>query len=411
MEDYAKSKMELAPRDIVSRAMITELGKGRGLVHEVSGMSHLLLDMRHLGEELIDERLPMIKEIAVKLLGLNPAHDPLPVRPAAHYTMGGIHGNLTGQVMKDDSSTPVEGLWAAGECGCVSVHGANRLGSNSLSHCVVWGRITGEEAARRAMDTKSSPDAGEVKEGAPAACGRLDDLLTRTGKENPYQIRRELWETMDAGVPVYRDEQGLQKASSTLAALRQRFRDVGVSDPSEVFNTNLRDVLEIGSMLELAQAVAVGALMRKESRGSHARVEYPGARRRELPEAHAGLQDRGASPALVHPRGTDPLGTDGKEVLMESRKRLTDLRGPQSRIGRLLSFSFEAYLHMFTNRIMVFLSLVYAACIAFYFLVPGAGRAAEGPYRGGVAPVDTPVLRGAERARPGLGHGAWRSAT
>ncbi len=275
MEDYAKSKMELAPRDIVSRAMITELGKGRGLVHEVSGMSHLLLDMRHLGEELIDERLPMIKEIAVKLLGLNPAHDPLPVRPAAHYTMGGIHGNLKGQVMMDDSSTPVEGLWTAGECGCVSVHGANRLGSNSLSHCVVWGRITGEEAARRAMDMKSLPGAGDVREELQAACGRLDDLLRRTGKENPYQIRRELWETMDAFVPVYRDEQGLQKASSTLAELRQRFRGAGVNDPSEVFNTNLRDVLEIGSMLELAQSVAVGALMRKESRGSHARVEYP----------------------------------------------------------------------------------------------------------------------------------------
>ncbi len=274
MEDYAKSRMELAPRDIVSRAMITELAKGRGLLHEVSGMTHLLLDLRHIGEEKIDERLPMIKEISMKLLGINPAHDPLPIRPAAHYTMGGIHENIEGQVMRDDASTPVEGLWAAGECGCVSVHGANRLGSNSLSHCVIWGRITGEAAARRAMALRNAPAADDVKAELDAACGRLDGLLSRTGAEDAYQLRRELGETLDAFVHVYRDEQGLKKAESALASLRARYGDVGVQDTSEVFNTNLRDVLEIGSMLELAQTVAAGALQRKESRGSHARVEH-----------------------------------------------------------------------------------------------------------------------------------------
>ena len=275
MEDYAKSKMELAPRDIVSRAMITELAKGRGLLHEVSGMTHLLLDLRHIGEEKIDERLPMIKEISMKLLGINPAHAPLPVRPAAHYTMGGIHENLQGQVMSDDSSTPVEGLWAAGECGCVSVHGANRLGSNSLSHCVIWGRITGEAAARRAQAIRSSQSGDDVKAELDAACGRLDTLLSREGKEDAYQLLRELGETLDNFAHVYRDEQSLIKAETTLASLRERYREVGVQDTSEVFNTNLRDVLEIGSMLELAQTVAAGALHRKESRGSHARVEYP----------------------------------------------------------------------------------------------------------------------------------------
>ena len=275
MADYAKSKMELAPRDIVSRAMITELGKGRGLVHEVSGMSHLLLDMRHIGEDKIDERLPMIKEISMKLLGINPAHAPLPVRPAAHYTMGGIHVNLQGQVMRDDASNAVEGLWAAGECGCVSVHGANRLGSNSLSHCVVWGRITGESAARRALAERALPDEGGVKDQLDAACARLDALLTRKGKEDPYQLRRELGETMDAFTHVYRDEAGLRKAGTALAALRARWRDVGVSDPEQQFNTNLRDTLEVGCMIELAETVAAGALARKESRGSHARVEYP----------------------------------------------------------------------------------------------------------------------------------------
>jgi succinate dehydrogenase / fumarate reductase flavoprotein subunit len=275
MQDYAKSKMELAPRDIIARAMITEMGKGRGFVHEVTGMSHLLLDMRHLGEEKIDERLPMIKELAEKLLGMNPAHDPLPVRPAAHYTMGGIHENLQGQVMMDDAATPVEGLWAAGECGCVSVHGANRLGSNSLSHCVIWGRITGEAAARRALATKSFPRQEEVKEQLDAASHRLEELHARREGEDPYQLRRELWEIMDSSVHVYRDVPGLEKARAKLAELQGRFAEIGLSDRDETYNTEYRDSLEIGNMIELARAVVASALTRRESRGSHAMVEYP----------------------------------------------------------------------------------------------------------------------------------------
>jgi succinate dehydrogenase / fumarate reductase, flavoprotein subunit len=275
MEDYAKSKMELAPRDIIARAMITEMSKGRGLVHEVTGMGHLLLDMRHLGEEKIDERLPMIKELAMKLLAMNPAHDPLPVRPAAHYTMGGIHENIQGQVMKDDASTPVEGLWAAGECGCVSVHGANRLGSNSLSHCVIWGRITGEAAARRALATKSFPGQDEVRDQIEAAAARLDELRSRRGGEDLYQLRRELWETMDSWVHVYRDQPGLQKARAKLAELHGRFATIGLSDHEETYNTEYRDALEIGNMIELARVVVASALTRRESRGSHAMVEFP----------------------------------------------------------------------------------------------------------------------------------------
>jgi succinate dehydrogenase / fumarate reductase flavoprotein subunit len=275
MQDYAKSKMELAPRDIIARAMITEMSKGRGLVHEVTGMSHLLLDMRHLGEEKIDERLPMIKELAEKLLGMNPARDPLPVRPAAHYTMGGIHENLQGQVMMDDTSTVVEGLWAAGECGCVSVHGANRLGSNSLSSCVIWGRITGEAAARRALATKSFPRQGEVEELVGAASRRLDELRSSRGGEDPYQLRRELWEIMDSSVHVYRDKAGLEKARAKLAELQGRFGEIGLSDREETYNTEYRDALEIGNMIELARAVVGSALTRWESRGSHAMVEHP----------------------------------------------------------------------------------------------------------------------------------------
>ncbi len=274
MEDYAKSKMELAPRDIVARAMITELNQGRGLLHEVSGMRHLSLDLRHLGAETIDERLPMITEIASKLLGVHPAHELLPVRPAAHYTMGGIHENLDGQVMLDET-TPVEGLWAAGECGCVSVHGANRLGSNSLSHCVIWGRITGEAAAHRALGTAALPDADASREAVSRAAARLAALRARRGGENPYQLRRELGETMDAWAHVYRDGEGLAKAEAKLTELCARFGEVSLGDLGAVYNTNLRDALEIGNMIELARTVVAGARERHESRGSHAMIEHP----------------------------------------------------------------------------------------------------------------------------------------
>jgi len=231
--------------------------------------------MRHLGEDKIDERLPMIKEIAKKILGINPAHEPLPVAPAAHYTMGGIHENIKGQIMKPDSSGPVDGLWAAGECGCVSVHGANRLGSNSLSHCIIWGRITGTEAERHARAAKSAHDVSEVRGQIDEAVQRLDTLLARESGENAYQLKRELWETMDAYVNVYRDAAGLEKAAKKLLELRGRSAGIAVHDKSGVYNTNFRDALEIGNMIELAQTVVAGALQRNESRGSHARIEYP----------------------------------------------------------------------------------------------------------------------------------------
>jgi succinate dehydrogenase / fumarate reductase, flavoprotein subunit len=275
MESYAKERMELAPRDIIARAMITELNAGRGLVHQVSGMRHLLLDMRHLGEEKIDERLPMIKELSMKILGINPAKEPLPVSPAAHYTMGGIHEDIDGQVMSDDSSRTVEGLWAAGECGCVSVHGANRLGSNSLSHCVIWGRITGEAAQNRASAVGAEPETSDIQDQIGAAADRLEAFKSHDGGEDPYQLRRELWETMDAFVGVYRDASALEKAQVKLGELRGRYPEVRVRDKTTVFNTNMRDALELGSMIELAQTVVAGALQRRESRGSHARTEYP----------------------------------------------------------------------------------------------------------------------------------------
>jgi succinate dehydrogenase / fumarate reductase flavoprotein subunit len=189
--------------------------------------------------------------------------------------MGGIHENLEGQVLLDDGATPVAGLWAAGECGCVSVHGANRLGSNSLSHCVIWGRITGEAAARRALGQASFAEGGEAGDAVDGACGRLEGLRARQRGEDPYELRRQLWETMDAHVHVYRDTSGLQQAQTALSELRARYSQARVSDRSEIYNTNLRDTLEIGNMIELAQTVVAGAMRRRESRGSHAMVEFP----------------------------------------------------------------------------------------------------------------------------------------
>jgi succinate dehydrogenase / fumarate reductase, flavoprotein subunit len=275
MSQYAKSRMELAPRDIIARAMTTEILQGRGLVHEVSGMSHLLLDMRHLGEQKINERLPMIKELAHKLLALNPAHDPLPVAPSAHYTMGGIHTSIRGEVMNAGGSGPVDGLWAAGECGCLSVHGANRLGSNSLSACVIWGRLTGEAAARRALETRAAPDPADTADQVSAAAARLAALRGRRGGEDVYLLRRELQETMDAYVPVYRETAQLEKARVKLEELHGRYENIGLTDHEAVYNTEVRDVLEIGSMIELARVVVAGAAGRRESRGSHAMREYP----------------------------------------------------------------------------------------------------------------------------------------
>ncbi|MDG6931402.1 MAG: succinate dehydrogenase/fumarate reductase flavoprotein subunit [Nitrososphaerota archaeon] len=273
MEDYAKSKMELAPRDIVSRAIMTEINQGRGFVDETSGFKYVQLDLRHLGEAKIDERLPMIKELVEKTLGFSPVKEPIPVRPAAHHTMGGINVNLRGQVMLDEGNA-IEGLWAAGECGCVSVHGANRLGSNSLSQCVIWGKMEGEAAAELAMKNELMP-VDDIAGMLDSAEGEIDGLLANQGTENPYQLRKELWDTMDANVYVFRTVAGLETARKKLRELRDRYREIYVSDKGSVYNANLREAIEIGNMIELAQAIVEGAINRKESRGAHAMVEFP----------------------------------------------------------------------------------------------------------------------------------------
>ncbi|MEM3852633.1 MAG: succinate dehydrogenase/fumarate reductase flavoprotein subunit [Methanomassiliicoccales archaeon] len=273
MERYAKSKMELAPRDIVSRAIVTEIREGRGYVHEESGLGYVHLDLTHLDSKLLDERLPMIKELSMKTVNIDPHSEPLPIRPAAHFTMGGIHVNINGQVMLN-GSTPASGLWAVGECGCVSVHGSNRLGSNSLSQCSVWGRIAGNAIASF-VSGAARPDKKKAEERALQEEKRIGALLEGKGDVNPYALQTRLQSTMDNLVYVFRKMDELMKAKKEIENIKKDYSRVQVTDKGHAFNTNLKDTLEIGHLIELAQVIVECAMNRKESRGAHFMEEYP----------------------------------------------------------------------------------------------------------------------------------------
>jgi len=266
MEKYAPTKMETAPRDIVSRSEITEILEGRGF-KSPEGMDYVHLDLTHLGAQKINERLPLIREVTIKFAFLDPIEKPIPIRPAAHYCMGGIHTNIEG-------ATPVKGIWAAGEAACVSLHGANRLGSNSTAECLVWGKITGDKAARYAAAQKSLP---------PVPQKKVQDEEKRVfeqvghgdGSEDVYVIRNELQKTMDNNVGVYRTGPQMEEALKKIKELKQRIKRVKVKDDSRIYNTNLINVIETTNLIELAEIIVVGGLARTESRGAHSRRDYP----------------------------------------------------------------------------------------------------------------------------------------
>jgi succinate dehydrogenase / fumarate reductase flavoprotein subunit len=264
MKRYAPGKMELASRDVVSRAMTTEMDEGRGLTDE-QGRVFLSLDLTRIGAEKVKERLGGIREIAMKFRGIDPIESPLPVRPVCHYTMGGIDVDI-------DGATRVGGLWAAGEAACVSINGANRLGANSTAECLVWGRITGEAAARYASSgSGEAPEAGQVAEEEKRI---FDGIFHGKGGTNPYEVRDELQRTMDADAYVFRTGEGLARALGSVRRLRAE-DFLHCDDQSRQYNTNLTNVLEVDSMLLAAEAFLVGALARTESRGAHARRDYP----------------------------------------------------------------------------------------------------------------------------------------
>ena len=260
MERYAPNMMELASRDVVSRAEQTEINEGRG----VDGC--VLLDVRHLGEKVIDEKLSQIRQLGIDFAGADMAHEPVPIRPGMHYQMGGIKTDV-------DGLTNVPGLYAAGETACVSVHGGNRLGANSLLDTLVFGRRSGEHAVDY---VRSKKHAGIDDGAADGDKAQIRAMLARDGGGELFgAVRRELGETMNTHLAVYRDEDGMRAAFEKLGELRARFDKVVVHDKGKVFNTNLIFTLELGFMLDCAEAIILGALERKESRGAHTRTDMP----------------------------------------------------------------------------------------------------------------------------------------
>jgi succinate dehydrogenase / fumarate reductase flavoprotein subunit len=263
MQRYAPKLMELAPRDMVSRAETTEILEGRGL-ETPEGQPYLELDLTHLGAERINTRLPLIREVCMKFLGLDPITKPIPIRPVAHYSMGGIETDING-------ATRITGIWAAGEAACVSLHGANRLGSNSTAECLVWGGIAGEEIVHALPKLAVLPVSDEK---VRASEQHVAALLAREGSENPYELRRELRALMDTHVGVFRTGDGLAKALAAVRELRERSRRAPVADKGRVYNSNLFHALELENLLDLAEITVAGALARQESRGAHARRDF-----------------------------------------------------------------------------------------------------------------------------------------
>jgi succinate dehydrogenase / fumarate reductase flavoprotein subunit len=264
MELYAPSKMELAPRDMVSRAETTEILEGRGFEGS-DGLGYLHLDLTHLGAERINTRLPLIREVCIKFLDLDPILKPIPIRPVAHYSMGGVETDING-------ATRIPGIWAAGEAAAVSLHGANRLGSNSTGECLVWGGITGSEIATALPRLPAPPPPSDAK--IKAADGHLAEWLKREGKENLYELRRELRAAMDRHVGVYRTPDGLETALATIRAIREKSRQAPVRDKGKLYNSNLFHALELENLVDLAEITVAGAIARQESRGAHARRDF-----------------------------------------------------------------------------------------------------------------------------------------
>jgi succinate dehydrogenase / fumarate reductase, flavoprotein subunit len=269
MERYAPTIKDLAPRDMVARAMANEVREGRGAGPD---KAYVYLDLTHLPKEQIDAKLPDITEFARTYLGVEPYTEMIPVFPTAHYAMGGIPTNIKGEALADNH-TVIPGLYAAGEVACVSVHGANRLGTNSLLDINVFGRRAGIYAAEYAAST----DFDEIVEERPE--GRVVDMIEQMrdagGSERVAAIRQELQATMDINAQVYRTEGSLKQALADLEGLKARYANVSVQDKGKRFNTDLLEAIELGFLLELSEVLVTSALARNESRGGHFREDYP----------------------------------------------------------------------------------------------------------------------------------------
>lgn len=268
MERYSPTLLDLAPRDIVSRAIYLEVQAGRG----IDGKDYVSLDASHLGRDVVEAKLPDIADFCRTYLGVDPTAEPMPVQPTAHYAMGGIPTDIEGRVVIDEENTPLPGFYSAGECACVSVHGANRLGTNSLVDLVVFGRRAGLDMARYIGEHDFVPLPAEPE---CDACDEVEHLLSGTGAESVADIREELQETMMDNVGVFRVESQMQAAVDKVHELQERYRQVGLKDKSKKYNTELLEAIELGYLLDLAEVTTESALARKESRGAHSREDYP----------------------------------------------------------------------------------------------------------------------------------------
>ena len=264
MEKYAPKAMELAPRDITSRSIQTEINEGRG----IGGQGFVYLDLRHLGAEKILERLPGIRDLAIHFEGVDPIEAPIPVVPSQHYWMGGIDTDV-------DGATVMPGLYAAGECACVSVHGANRLGGNSLLETIVFGRRAGAEVVRYLQTLKDKrPDARSADAATQQLEQKIQKLAAKTGTEDAYALRAEMTKTMREDFFLFRDEATMKKGLDKLWSVKERVKNIGLRWTGSVFNVDMIRTVEFEGMVDLALCVALGAIERKESRGAHFRTDY-----------------------------------------------------------------------------------------------------------------------------------------
>jgi succinate dehydrogenase / fumarate reductase flavoprotein subunit len=268
MERYAPVIKDLAPRDMVSRCMLEEIRNGEG----IGGKDYLHLDLTHLGKEVLETKLSEITGFARTYAGVDPVQEPIPVHPTCHYMMGGIATNADGRVIIDNEGTAFPGLYAAGECACVSVHGSNRLGCNSLLDLLVFGRRAGKEMNRAVSSTPLAKLPANLEK---EIANRIDALMESNGKERSSLIRSELQEVMMDKVSVFRTGEDLLQALEKVRELKKRYRQVALQDKGSCFNRDLLEAIELGYMLDLAEVISLGALEREESRGAHSREDFP----------------------------------------------------------------------------------------------------------------------------------------
>ncbi len=264
---YAPTLKDLAPRDMVSRFIYQEIKEGRG----IGGKDYVYLDLTHLPEEVIDQKLPDITDFARTYLGVEPKKEPVPIQPTAHYAMGGLPTDIDGRVIRDERSTPIPGFYSAGEAACVSAHGANRLGTNSLVDLVVFGRRAGKHMLQYIQQNALPPLPRQPELRARA---EIDAILSRKSGTRPVEIRTAMQDVMMDKVSVVRDGKGLAEAQETIQRLKREYGSVAIADKGQTFNTDLMEALELGYMLDCAEAIIVGALAREESRGAHYRTDF-----------------------------------------------------------------------------------------------------------------------------------------